>query len=445
MQKDDPALTAASKNRTNEQPGAAEFVPLGSDQDNSVRIAEKRQLRYYLQTVARRLLNAEPDPERTVNAKGNLSKKGGVAKGTCGCLRRRVSKESGVTILHAPGTQSAHYGNLQICGNVWLCAVCGGKISERRRVEMTGALEASTLFKALVTFTLRHHLGDSCEEIKRALIDARKRLKGHRRFKAMMKRLRFVGHIYNFEPLHNLENGWHLHFHEILLFERGLTAEQQAELEDELKKLWSWALSRSGRDASWAHGVDLRVGDSYVQEYLAKYDRLPQKTGWTIEHELTKGATKKSALHGRTPYELLMLYGAGDKRAGALWMEFARAFKGVHQLQWSRGLKALLGVAEKSDQEIALEQLEPADELAELTFEEWKIVVGNDVRAELLNVAAAGDAAALWAWLAEIGIERSEPHVAQSVDYANDIPPPPAAQLPGFDAFEPPKKPFQYQ
>jgi hypothetical protein len=222
-----------------------------------------------------------------------------------------------------------------------------------------------------------------------------------------------------------------LHFHEILLFERELTADDLAALESELKGekgkpetgLWGWALAQNGRDASWQHGVDVRAGDSYVQEYLAKYDRLPEKTGWTIEHELTKSAVKKSSLHGRTPYELLDLYGQGDERAGALWMEFARAFKGARQLVWSRGLKARLGVVEMSDEEIALDEREPADLLAELTLEEWRHVMGLDLRAELLNVASAGDVTKLLEWLAEWGIRTASPHVPADVDYANDVEP----------------------
>lgn len=325
-----------------------------------------------------------------------------VARGTCSCLRKRVSNDQNILVLHAPGSQSAHYGNLQVCGNVWLCPVCAGKISERRREEMTTALESSGLFKALGTYTVRHQLGDSCADLTLALVDARARLKAHRRWKQLVTRYAIAGHIYNFEPLHNEVNGWHLHFHEILLFERELTSDELADLESAIKKLWGWALEQNSRDASWEHGFDLRAGDKYVQDYLAKYGRLPQQTGWTIEHELAKSVSKRSSKHGRTPIELLMLYGAGDKQAGALWLEFARAFKGAHQLQWSRGLKKRLGIVEKTDEEIALEEREPADILAELTIDQWRAVLAADARAELLNVAAGGDADKLQVWLTQL-------------------------------------------
>ncbi|MDY7393608.1 rolling circle replication protein, Rep63 protein, partial [Acinetobacter baumannii] len=44
-----------------------------------------------------------------------------------------------------------------------------------------------------------------------------------------------------------------------------------------------------------------------------------------------------------------------DKDCGKLFQEFAIAMKGARQLVWSRGLKALLQIVEKSDEELAEE------------------------------------------------------------------------------------------
>lgn len=41
-----------------------------------------------------------------------------------------------------------------------------------------------------------------------------------------------------------------------------------------------------------------------------------------------------------------------DKDCGKLFQEFAIAMKGSRQLVWSRGLKDLLGIKEKTDQEL---------------------------------------------------------------------------------------------
>ena len=44
-----------------------------------------------------------------------------------------------------------------------------------------------------------------------------------------------------------------------------------------------------------------------------------------------------------------------DKDCGKLFQEFAIAMKGSRQLVWSRGLKSLLDLDEKTDEELAEE------------------------------------------------------------------------------------------
>ncbi|MCZ3066974.1 rolling circle replication protein, Rep63 protein, partial [Acinetobacter baumannii] len=68
---------------------------------------------------------------------------------------------------------------------------------------------------------------------------------------------------------------------------------------------------------------------------------------------------KKGRNGGFTPFDLLQLsiddeivYGRSTSR---LYQEFAISFKGARQLVWSRGLKAYLGIDEKSDEELAEE------------------------------------------------------------------------------------------
>ncbi|MGQ0518486.1 hypothetical protein ACT453_54800, partial [Bacillus sp. D-CC] len=43
------------------------------------------------------------------------------------------------------------------------------------------------------------------------------------------------------------------------------------------------------------------------------------------------------------------------KKPSKLFQEFAISMKGARQLVWSRGLKKLLGIEEKSDEELAVE------------------------------------------------------------------------------------------
>lgn len=442
----EPVTPAASISAANPvQPEALESAPTSSaapgawnTYEISRLLSEKRAQRYYLQSLARELLNRVPDvafarklwiadAEQKLGAQPPTTDrkarqrwrdeaqellgpqpKGEVARGTCTCHRARISKDSGVQVLHIPGANKARYGNLQVCANVWLCAVCGGVISEARRMELTSGFEGSGLFKVLITYTLRHNIKDTCADMLDVLRRARKLMKGNGAYQRRLKELQLVGQVCNTEVLHNVKNGWHVHFHEAMVFERELTDRELAELEHRSRRVWSRSLQRCGRDATWKHGVTLTANESDWQSYLAKQDTLPT---WTIDHELTKSAMKTrdgsadDVERGRTMYELLALYGAGDERAGQLWLEFARAFKGAHQLQWSRGLKERLGIVERSDEEIALDDREPASLLTELTADEWRVVLRLHLRSQLLDVAARGDADRLHAWLSEVAEE----------------------------------------
>ena len=201
-------------------------------------------------------------------------------------------------------------------------------------------------------------------------------------------------------------NGWHPHLHDLVLLETPLNPDELAEFTDFLKTRWSMVLKRQGRDATWEHGVDVRTGDNDIAEYVAKYGHLPTVTGWTLEHELTKAPVKKAHNDGRTAYQLLADSMMGDEVAGRLFTEYAKCFKGKKQLVWSKGLRALLGLTdqEMTDEEIAAEQREPAFVLLFLNIEQWKVVVFNDLRAELLREASFGHRDRVVSWLAEIGI-----------------------------------------
>lgn len=120
--------------------------------------------------------------------------------------------------------------------------------------------------------------------------------------------------------------------------------------QNELTGLWIKACINSGLNApSMKHGLDLRNG-YYAEQYVSK---------WGIEDEITKGHTKKGREGGYTPFDLLQLsienqeiYG---KLPSKLFQEFAIAMKGARQLVWSRGLKKLLDIEEKTDEELAEE------------------------------------------------------------------------------------------
>ena len=80
------------------------------------------------------------------------------------------------------------------------------------------------------------------------------------------------------------------------------------------------------------------------------------------------------------------------------WREYLAAFAGVAQLGWSPGLRRRLGLgAERSDAEVAAEQAEDGVLLALLYLDQWRRVWQAGKIPELLDAAATGEAAAVWA------------------------------------------------
>ena len=114
---------------------------------------------------------------------------------------------------------------------------------------------------------------------------------------------------------------------------------------------------------------------------------------------------------------LLEVYAiASEGEAGRRWQEYARCFKGKKQLVWSDGLRALLlpGQQEKSDEEIVNAQEEESVLLATLDLSAWRIILANDARFELLQVASSGDLGSIRLFLSTLGITEGVQYVEES-------------------------------
>lgn len=358
--------------------------------------------RFFLQSAARDLLSRER---------------------VCFCLRRPIPQKDvdmGVDVLYSPCAQVGHYGGLQVCGSVWLCPVCSTKISERRRVEMSQALEvfygeAGVRRVLLVTFTLSHYKSDNLSFVLSRLKLARKALVSGRWASNFSEQHNIVGYVRSLEVTYGT-NGWHPHLHVLYFFDKEVSI---ISFEDAIKSRWSEVLSKVGGFASWSYGVDVRYSDKEVAKYIAKFNKEPEwlnngsvmgENTWSVSHEMTKSNVKLGKYGGMTPLQMLYEYAYyRDEVAGRLWLQYATNFKGERQLFWSQGLKKRLGVVvDKTDQELASEQEEYAIRLATLTLEQWYTVLGNDARGDLLQVASTGDSDKVWDFLYSLGVSRGD-------------------------------------
>jgi hypothetical protein len=281
------------------------------------------------------------------------------------------------------GDGAAFYGNLYTCGSVWVCAVCAAKITEKRRVELVAGIDAwkatggTVLF---LTLTAPHYATETTATVLRRFSDARRRLLNGKAYRTAMRPSGLVGSVRALEITYG-KHGAHVHSHEILFCTSSTPPDPEA-----LLKAWQGAVTRSGGKAPNGHGLSVEDG-SKAGEYASK---------WGAAEELTKAHVKRGKDDGRTPWDLLRAYVAGDKAAGVLFVEFAEAFHGKKQLVWSKGMRDRLRLGEeKTDQELAEERTEEASQVAAISSDDWRLVLANDLRCEVLEAAESGGAAAV--------------------------------------------------
>lgn len=338
-------------------------------------ITATRQARFQLQRAAQGLL-----PQQRV----------------AHCHRSTMSS-AGVAVFRS--TDGASYGNLSTCGSVWHCPVCSAKITETRRQELQAAINAWAKQDGevyLMSLTFPHMDHQRLEENLKLFSDALKRFKNSRTYKNTMQAVDGAGSIRALEVTHGT-NGWHPHTHD-LVFAAGGQLEKLRELEE----AWIETLIKTGiaersqyNDMKRA-AFDVQNGD-YAAEYVAKFgheatnaSKIITENTWGASHEMTKAHAKVGKrLGGRTPFTLLADYIQGDKDSGELFVEFGLHFKGKRQLFWSPKLRKALRILEeeKSDQDIAAEELPEREFVTMLGHEDWKLVLSRNARFEVLRVA----------------------------------------------------------
>lgn len=269
----------------------------------------------------------------------------------CNCLKKRIDKNKNREVKYNEVREKAHWSNVQRCGSVWTCPVCAKQITEKRRDELKRGIETWKNDHSgdvlLMTLTFSHSVK---ERLITLLERQRKALKIFHETTKVQSLLKQIGVKYKIKALEMTygQNGWHPHNHFLLLIEKPL--EEFSTVRDELAALWIKACTKAGLSApSMTHGLDIRDG-TYANQYVAK---------WGLDYEMAKGHTKKGRNGGYTPFDLLqysMLDATvNDRTAKDLFQEYGIATKGKRQLEWGRGLKKLLCIDEKTDEELAQE------------------------------------------------------------------------------------------
>ncbi len=314
-----------------------------------------------------------------------------------GCGIGLVPGASGVAVYQSvEGT--AHYGNLKTCGSVWVCPLCAAKISERRRGEIQTAIQVHYAQHGegtivIAAYTASHKRGDALSDTLTRFLKAQESMKGNRPYKRLMARYGAAGWIKSLEVTWGGENGWHPHCHTLLFFDKPVDAEV---FRRELYGVWRDEARAKGLSMTEARGLVVQSAWGEVQDYVAKWGHEPTEPVWDATAELTKGHSKRARGDETgpryTPFDLLRWYNqTGEIWPAPLFREFATAFKGKHQLDWSDGLRARVGLGVKeSDEEIAAKMVTPAVLLGEIDRERWAAVCHYEQRGQVLDVAEQG-------------------------------------------------------
>jgi hypothetical protein len=370
-----------------DDPGILELSPdaerdfAAAELEDEIRQGREKRIRdrYSLQAEAARLLVAGRHPS-------------GHRIASCG--KRRIRKSGDVEVWRSPDG-GAFFGNVQVCSLLWLCPVCAAKISERRRLELREAIAAARergLRVFMLTFTIPHHCRDQAKDLCDRLLHARKLLQ-NRAWRRWSKRIGLRGMIRALEVTYS-RNGAHVHIHALLFCENGGASPSAAELLPH----WKRACLSAGLPEPNEHGVDIQNAD-HAADYVGK---------WGLDSELTKSHIKRGRSGSLTAFDLLRV-SAGllesewmdRETAGRKFLEHATAFTGRHQLVWTNGLRAELGLVEqeRTDQELAEEKTEDGEFVAAIPHLDWRRVVRSQARAELLIVARKHGAPGVRAFL----------------------------------------------
>ncbi len=107
------------------------------------------------------------------------------------------------------------------------------------------------------------------------------------------------------------------------------------------------------------YAVDIKF-NCKASDYLAKTDHKDNlKSYWGADREIAKASSKTSKKEGKGmhPFQLAI-----DNKKD-LFIEYVEAIRGKAQLFWSRGLKNKVGIVEKTDEELAEEKNEDAQNI----------------------------------------------------------------------------------
>ena len=283
------------------------------------------------------------------------------------------------------------------CSSVWLCPVCSSIIQSKRADDVQKAIDwakSNEYQVAMVTFTASHN-------VKMSLIEFGEKLQ--KAYEMLMKNIRKsrkkyeVGNIKGVEFTHSYKNGWHKHYHVILIFKKECDVDAYFSI---IKKSWETAcVKNSLLDATnekavqdfREHSVDLVKSAEEISSYVNKSSKE-----WTLADEMSKSVLKIGHNNEhRTPFQILCDIAITKDKTQRykdieVFIEYMLYTYCLHQQDWSNGLKDAVGIRELSDEEIIEEHEDTAEYIAGLTVAHWHLIRSKYQRIQYFIAAKEG-------------------------------------------------------
>lgn len=278
---------------------------------------------------------------------------------------------TGAARLERGGERAAVVG-VSRCSSPWLCPACGPKIAAARAHDLAPQFKALTdsgWSVWLVTLTLRHERGEKLSDLFDVLAKGWNRFRSGRGFQDLRDEAGGFEYVRGYD-LTIGGNGWHPHLH--LVVALGPAAGDGADLAPKVLDRWRDCLVNLKRQAlkraldiqparspaaAAAYAMTLagvsKSTDRDAPSLSEAERKKAARVGFSQVAEATAAAAKRGrAGGGETAADLRERAVKGDKRAYALFAEYAAATKGRRAVVVSQGLRLKEETAAAEESEV---------------------------------------------------------------------------------------------
>lgn len=292
------------------------------------------------------------------------------AFGACGHLQT-----GGAVTLQAAADGRVLVKGIATCGLTWECPVCQMTIKARRAEQIATLVDWHGKGGAFVlSLTVRHGLSHDLRTVRKGIANAWRGMARGKPWERFRTALGVRGTVRALEVTHG-RNGWHPHLHVLFLVRPGWEAATMPDgqpIDEWLTERWRSMVVRylgeehepsDERGIGWTPCTDGR--------YLAK-----------LGLEVSDPNKKEARGPNRTPLQIASdLVDYGRRSDSELWRSYCLGMRGARQLTWSKGLRQLAGIPDRTDAELAQDEEagKPTTQVLKVAGEDWRAIARHRV------------------------------------------------------------------